>query len=68
MNTLEYYIARAAQCREEAAIATLANVRERCLRSASAWEGMADQLRVTEAYRADEVARKAEQALAQLNA
>ena len=48
MSTLEMYLERAAQCRQEAANTTLANVRERCLRSALAWEGMVDQLRVTE--------------------
>ncbi len=62
MSTLEMYIERAAQCRQEAAKTTLANVRERCLRSAIAWEGMADQLRISETYRANEAARKAEQA------
>jgi hypothetical protein len=61
MSTLEMYLERAAQCRQEAANTTLANVRERCLRSALAWEGMVDQLRVTETYRANEAARKAEQ-------
>jgi hypothetical protein len=62
--TLEMYVERAAQCRQEAANSSLANVRERCLRSALAWEGMADQLRLTESYRANEVARKADQAVA----
>ena len=63
MSTLEIYIERAIQCRQEAANTTLANVRERSLRSASAWESMADQVRVTDAYRADEAVRKAEQAV-----
>jgi hypothetical protein len=64
MTTLEIYNERAARCRHEAALAVLANVKERCIRSALAWEGMADQLRVTEAYRANEAVRKAELALA----
>jgi hypothetical protein len=59
--TLEMYIERAAQCRREAAGATLANVQERCLRSAHVWESLADQLRVTETYRANDAARKAAQ-------
>jgi hypothetical protein len=59
MSTLEFYIERAAECRQEAAGAKLANVRERCLRSALVWDGMADQLRVMEAYRIDDAARKA---------
>lgn len=58
MSTLDMYLERAAQCRAEAADTTLARVRERALRSAVAWEGMADQLRVTEVYqRANEAAR-----------
>ena len=62
MSILEMYVERAAQCREQAAETTLANVRERCLRSALAWESMADQVRVTENYRADDALRKAERA------
>jgi hypothetical protein len=62
MSILEMYVERAAQCRQDAANTALTNVRERCLRSALAWDAMADQLRVTEAYRANEVARKAKQA------
>ena len=62
--TLEMYIERAEECRREAASTTLANVRERCLRSALAWEAMAEQLRVTEEYRASDAARKAEQDVA----
>ena len=62
--TLSMYLERAAQCREEAAQTRLANVRERCLRSAQAWDAMADQLRVTEVYRANEAVRKAEQPFA----
>ena len=64
MSTLEIYIERAIQCRQEAASTALANVRERCLRSALAWESMADQLRVTETYRANDAVRKAERAVA----
>lgn len=60
--TLEMYINRAAQCRREAAQTRLENVRERCLRAADKWDAMAQQLRTTEIYRANEVARKAEQA------
>ena len=60
-TTLEMYVERAAQCRQEAAKTTLANVRARCLRSALAWEAMAEQLRITEVYRANDAARRAEQ-------
>jgi hypothetical protein len=62
MSILELYVERAIQCRQDAEATTLANVRERCLRSASAWESMADRLRVTETYRANDATRKAEQA------
>lgn len=65
MSTLELYVERATQSRQEAAVARLANVRDRCLRSAVAWEAMAEQVRVTEVYqRANEVARKADLATA----
>jgi hypothetical protein len=63
MTTIEIYSERASQCRDEAAAAVLDNVKDRCLRSAYAWEGMVDQLRVTEAYRANEAVRKAEAAM-----
>jgi hypothetical protein len=60
MSILEMYLERAAQCREEASKTTLANVRERALRSALAWEGMADQLRLTGVYQqANQAARNA---------
>lgn len=35
------YRAQAARCRAEAALATLENVRERCLRAEAAWLDMA---------------------------
>jgi hypothetical protein len=57
---LDAYGERAAECRRQASEAHLMEVRDRCLRSALAFEGMADRLRTTEAYWADERARKAE--------
>ena len=58
MTTLEVYLERAAQCRHEAATATLANVKDRALRSAVAWAEMANQVRVTGIYQqANEAAR-----------
>jgi hypothetical protein len=39
----ELYRTRAAQCREEAAAATLDNVRDRCLRAEAAWVAMAER-------------------------
>ena len=50
MSAFEMYLERAAQCRDEAANTTLSNVRERALRSALAWEGMAAQVQVTKVY------------------
>lgn len=59
MSPLEMYIERAAGCREQAAAEKLTNVRERCLRSAEAWQQMAERARLAEKYRAEEAVRKA---------
>ncbi len=40
-NQHEFYLARAAEARADADAATLANVRDRCLRSEAAWAAMA---------------------------
>ena len=61
MTTLELYIERAAECRREADSASLANVRNRYLSSAMAWESMAGRAQQTELYRVNEVQRKVEQ-------
>jgi hypothetical protein len=61
MSTLEFYVERAAQCRAEAELTTLANVRDRCLSAAAAWDDMANRVRETQTYRAQDAARKAEQ-------
>lgn len=61
MPTLEFYNERAAQCRAEAELTSLANVRERCLSAASSWDGMADRVRRTQVIRLEDAARKAEQ-------
>ena len=53
---LDFYRARAAQCRAEADAATLDNVRERCLRAEDAWTRMADRAAKTEAMRRDKEA------------
>ena len=58
MSTLAFYAERAAQCRAEADGATLVNVRARCLSAASAWDDMADRVRRTQNYRAEDAARK----------
>lgn len=58
-------LANAAQARAEAERATLANVKERCLRSEAAWNAMAARAQHTEDLRArrmiEEAARKAAQ-------
>ena len=59
----EFYRTRADEARADAEAATLANVRERCLRSAVAWEQMADRARRTDRQRAETEARKAAAAL-----
>lgn len=66
MTPLQMYIERAAECRREAAAATLVKVRDRCLGSALAWEEMAHRAQQTEIYRANDAVRKAEQGNAQL--
>ena len=62
-SSLEFYLARAAEARREAEAATLANVRERCLRSEAAWLSMAERAERTEKMRARSEADKAAAAL-----
>jgi hypothetical protein len=57
---LEFYLARAGQARAEAEAATLAHVRERCLRSEAAWIVMAERAQHSEHMKAAEAIRKAE--------
>jgi hypothetical protein len=56
-------ILRAREARAEAEAATLENVRQRCLRSAAAWETMAARLLKTEVYRINQAAAKAAAAI-----
>ncbi len=55
----EFYLTRASEAERDAAAASLANVRERCLRAASAWQAMADRAARTDRQRAETEARKA---------
>lgn len=55
----EFYAERAADARRDADAATLANVRERCLRAADAWEAMAVRSARTVRRRAEVDAAKA---------
>ena len=62
MSTFEFYVERAAQCRREASEAGLANVRDRCISAAIAWEGMAARMKRTQVYRAGNEALSIERA------
>jgi len=56
---LEFFSARADEARRDANAATLDNVRQRCLRSAEAWDLMADRARRSERHRVADAERKA---------
>ena len=58
-NQHEFYLARAAEARSDAAKATLANVRERCLRAEAAWTTMADRAARNEIARETQARDKA---------
>ena len=60
----QFYLDRAADARRDAEAATLANVRERCLRAAAAWDDMANRVARTEKMRAETEAKKAAEAQA----
>jgi len=51
MSEAQLYRSRAEECQAQAAQATLANVRDRCLRSAAAWLEMAERGERTDAMR-----------------
>jgi hypothetical protein len=55
----EFYRIRAAEARADAGAAALANVRERCLRAAAAWDAMADRAHRTDRMRAELEQRRA---------
>jgi len=57
----DVYRIRAEQARAEADVATLENVRDRCLRAEAAWMEMAARADRTEKMRADQAAAKAAQ-------
>ncbi len=59
MPNADFYRARADEERLAADAARLANVRERCLRSAAAWEVMADRAARTAHHRDEEAVRRA---------
>jgi hypothetical protein len=51
MRESELFSQRAAECRDQAGAADLANVRERCLRAEAAWTAMAQRSARSEAAR-----------------
>ena len=48
---LQFYLDQAEHAREEAKVATLAHVRERCHRSEAAWTALAERAACTKALR-----------------
>ena len=61
-QTQQFYRDRAADARRDAEATSLANVRDRFLHAADAWEQMAARLARTERGRAETEARKAAEA------
>ena len=59
MTDKEMYRARAAECRASAEASSLANVRDRCLRSEAAWLELAERAERTERMRQRLAAEKA---------
>ena len=62
MSQHDFYAARAAEALADADKATLANVRDRCLRAAAAWETMAARAHRSDTFRAKQAAEKQEAA------
>lgn len=66
-TTIEFYRARVAQARAEADAATLAHVRERCLRSEEAWTHLAERAERQLRLRHEQEEHKAKQIADQKN-
>jgi hypothetical protein len=64
MSQLDFYLARATEAKRDAEAATLANVRERCLRAEAAWSEMAARADRGDKMRAKLDAEKAAAAIA----
>lgn len=60
MATIEFYLARAADCGRDADKSTLDNVRERMLNAQAVWLDMAERLERTNESRAADASRKLE--------
>lgn len=61
MSTLQFYTERAADCRRQADVTNLVNVRARCLSAALAWDEMAARVRRAQEFREADAARKADE-------
>ena len=66
--TIDFYLAQAGKCSEEAKASPLTQVRDRNLRAEQAWRTMAERLVQTEATRARQVAATAAKAEANAEA
>lgn len=64
MSQLDFYLTRAAEAKRDAEAATLANVRDRCLRAEAAWSEMAARADRGDKMRAKLDAEKAAAAIA----
>lgn len=64
MSQLDFYLTRAAEAKRDADAATLANVRDRCLRAEAAWSEMAARADRGDKMRAKLDAEKAAAAIA----
>jgi hypothetical protein len=64
----DFYMARAAEARADAEVSGLDNVRDRCLRSAAAWDAMAARAHRSDTFRAKQEAAKAAAAAEALDA
>jgi hypothetical protein len=61
-NTLQFYLDRAEQARQEAKAATLSHVRERCRRAEAAWESLAEKAARAQEGRIQQIEMKAREA------
>ncbi len=61
-NTLQFYLDRAEQARQEAKAATLSHVRERCRRAEAAWESLAEKAARAQEGRLQQIEMKIKEA------
>lgn len=61
-NTLQFYLDRAEQARQEAKVTTLSHVRERCHRAEAAWSSLAQKAARAQEGRLQQIQFKAREA------